>query len=451
MDLDLRALSILLAATNVVSALVLYFFYRMFPKSPGVGYWSLASALLVLAALLVISRIFLPVAFSANAGNITYYIAYGVFYLGACQFVDKKPNWKLLVGSIAFCGFVFILIPKTIDFIGYRISMTAFAMIILSSLISHTLIKGAGKDEFARKAVGVVFSGLIFINLIRLYTGLETPAFEGAYLSSKKFDEQLLYYWVIVTQLAYTSGFIIMTSERFRNQLNEKIGELSIAKETAEKALAHQKNFFSMISHEFKKPLSSIHASAEVIGMETDEKQTISHDEVNRIKKVSMRLSNLVNNCLTAEWIDPQLDDPTFDPVAPGYILKNLCAEYKVPFQNQCETDLIVQGNEELYAIAFSSLIANALKYSTNEDSVHVKLFAEGSSHISIEFHNEGDEISESDAKKIFEKFYRPEKSANTPGAGLGLYFVKKIAEQYGGSIELDQTGETVFRLRLPV
>jgi signal transduction histidine kinase len=83
---------------------------------------------------------------------------------------------------------------------------------------------------------------------------------------------------------------------------------------------------------------------------------------------------------------------------------------------------------------------------------VHVFLSADGE-NAEIVVKNRGVPIEADDLNRVFEKYYRGSSSASTQGAGLGLYLVKKIIEQMGGSIGLVYTEAegTVATVLLPV
>ena len=95
----------------------------------------------------------------------------------------------------------------------------------------------------------------------------------------------------------------------------------------------------------------------------------------------------------------------------------------------------------------------NAVKYS--EGAIHIAITTEvSSSHLIIEFEDNGIGISKEHQKSIFDKFYRvPTGNVhNVKGFGLGLYYVKLIVEGHGGKILMRSipTEGTVFTIKLP-
>jgi two-component system phosphate regulon sensor histidine kinase PhoR len=102
---------------------------------------------------------------------------------------------------------------------------------------------------------------------------------------------------------------------------------------------------------------------------------------------------------------------------------------------------------------AFVNLVDNAIKYSKPGGEVKISARADDA-QIVIEIKDNGIGISQSDQQRIFERFYRVDKSRSRAqgGSGLGLSIVKKIAEEHGGTVSVESTlGEgSTFRITLP-
>ena len=108
-------------------------------------------------------------------------------------------------------------------------------------------------------------------------------------------------------------------------------------------------------------------------------------------------------------------------------------------FHLEMGEDYKIKGDETLLQQAIRALIENATKYSEPNTNVYIKSFVkDGFGRISIR--DEGVGISEEDAKRIFERFYRVDLSRTkaTGGTGLGLAIVKRIVELHNGKIEVN-------------
>jgi two-component system phosphate regulon sensor histidine kinase PhoR len=105
------------------------------------------------------------------------------------------------------------------------------------------------------------------------------------------------------------------------------------------------------------------------------------------------------------------------------------------------------------FTTMINNLLTNAVKYSSKEPEIHV----EGSrddGNIYIKVSDNGIGISKSDQKHIFDKFYRVSTGNihKIKGLGLGLYYVKRIAESHGGDVSVDsKPGKgSIFTVTLP-
>jgi two-component system phosphate regulon sensor histidine kinase PhoR len=113
-----------------------------------------------------------------------------------------------------------------------------------------------------------------------------------------------------------------------------------------------------------------------------------------------------------------------------------------------------IVGNPEYLERAVSNLVENAIKY-TKENGL-IRLIVRGENgHAVVEVTDNGIGISSEDLPRIFERFYRAERSRSRDmgGTGLGLSIVKHIMQAHGGTVEVLSTpgkGST-FRLKFPV
>ncbi len=108
-----------------------------------------------------------------------------------------------------------------------------------------------------------------------------------------------------------------------------------------------------------------------------------------------------------------------------------------------------VRGDADRLRQLLDNLIGNAVKASSPGDAVEVTVeSADGAVRVAVS--DRGPGVAAADRERIFEAF---ERAGNRPGAGLGLYVVRAIAEAHGGSVELAATpgGGATFTLVVPV
>ena len=99
------------------------------------------------------------------------------------------------------------------------------------------------------------------------------------------------------------------------------------------------------------------------------------------------------------------------------------------------------------------NLVENALKYTSESDSVEVRALEDGKAVV-VEVADSGGGIATEDLSKIFEELYRGSNARTTEGSGLGLALVNRIISLHGGQIDVrsrqNSPRGTVFTVRLP-
>lgn len=228
-----------------------------------------------------------------------------------------------------------------------------------------------------------------------------------------------------------------------------------------EKRLSNLKtDFINNMTHELKTPLSTITVAAKTLKLEEilDNRDMIL-DTASMISKQSLHLNKLINLILEIsmwERAQFQLDVKELD-------MEGLLKDITESFRKGCGSDCTFSESYNLHGVRskidivyfttmINNLLHNALKYSNGAPEIRVE--AELADNIKISISDNGIGISKSDQKQIFDKFYRVS-SGNihkTKGLGLGLYYVKRIAEAHGGSVSVSsKRGKgSVFIVSIP-
>jgi signal transduction histidine kinase len=112
---------------------------------------------------------------------------------------------------------------------------------------------------------------------------------------------------------------------------------------------------------------------------------------------------------------------------------------------------LTLVGDANLLFQVFSNLLSNAIKYSPDGGLISVALEVDAS-EVVVSVQDRGMGIPESDAARLFERYYRGSNAAGIVGTGLGLYFVKTVIELHGGQVTArSRSGAgSCFQVRLP-
>jgi PAS domain S-box-containing protein len=218
--------------------------------------------------------------------------------------------------------------------------------------------------------------------------------------------------------------------------------------------------FFSMASHEFRTPLSTILLTAQILESSAHEGSTQKRlRNLRRISSAAKSMTQLLNDILTINRAETGKLEFNFKSIA----LENFCqlflkeiqlnagSQHTLTFstQGKCQNALI---DERLLRYILTNLLTNAIKYSPDGGEVHLALTCEPGK-VSFHVHDQGIGIPLSDQPHLFEAFHRGGNIGNIPGSGLGLTVVKKCVDLHGGKISVtSEVGVgTTFTVTLPV
>lgn len=220
-----------------------------------------------------------------------------------------------------------------------------------------------------------------------------------------------------------------------------------------------RQEFTANVSHELKTPLTAISGYSELIesGIATKE---VTARFAGEIRKSSQRLLTLINDILRLSELDTQEQVMAKQPVD-LYELAEKCADmlqmnaekHQVTLEFSGERPCIVEGNREMLEEIMYNLCSNAIRYNVPEGRVQLSVNYEGK-HAVLTVEDTGIGIPQADQKRIFERFYRVDKSRSksTGGTGLGLAIVKHAVAKHGAEIGLwSKVGEgTRIRVIFP-
>lgn len=233
-----------------------------------------------------------------------------------------------------------------------------------------------------------------------------------------------------------------------RIESGEKIlGAVLLAFDISEQAFAerNRQEFTANISHELKTPLQSITGSAELI-----ENGLVKQEDMPRfighIRKESVRLVTLINDIIRLSQLDEGVDLP--NEVVDLYnlseevigILQPVADRKNVTINLKGEHAVTVGVNRYVYEIIYN-LCDNAIKYNKDGGSIDICIGKENGSSI-LTVSDTGIGIPFEHQNRIFERFYRVDKSHSkeTGGTGLGLSIVKHAVSYLDAQITLEST-----------
>ena len=294
---------------------------------------------------------------------------------------------------------------------------------------------GEGKPEVARKFDDVFRSLALGIK----FQGTSIKALGASWVHRS--------FWILVCLSVLIIGGLVLTRHIVSKEM----------------ALARLKSdFVSNVSHELRTPLALIRLYAETLELGRITTSEKKQQYYRIIRKESERLTALINNILDFSRIEAGRKEYEFRNTDIAELVHNTLESYRYQieqqgfaFEENIDSNLpAVPVDREAIARALVNLVNNALKYSSEEKFLGVKLYRDNGV-VKLEVADHGIGIARRDQTKIFEKFYRAGDPLvhNTKGSGLGLSLVRHITMAHGGDIAVESTpGKgSKFILSLPL
>lgn len=209
-----------------------------------------------------------------------------------------------------------------------------------------------------------------------------------------------------------------------------------------------RRDFVANVSHELKTPLTSIKGFVETLLEGALDDKENSRNFLKIIQEHAKRLDDLVNDLLDLSHIESgeiklelkdfnltELADEIFSRFKSGLKKKSIAAVNNLPQK------FIVRADKKRIEQVLVNLIDNAIKFNREKGTIKIYGFdSDGKANIGVE--DSGIGISAKDIPRIFERFYRVDKtrSRELGGTGLGLSIVKHIVELHSGSVGVEST-----------
>ncbi len=311
-------------------------------------------------------------------------------------------------------------------------------------LRSKPLEDSFGINGIVMCALTIFFMAMVFlyvyINILRPFDKMKDYASE---IAKGNFDLPLNYersnYFG-----AFTWAFDCMRKEITRSRMAER------------EAIENNKTVIATLSHDIKTPITSIRAYVE--GLE--ENLDTSEERRSRYLEVIMRKCDEVT-ALTNDLFLHSLSDLNMLRMQPEEFelvpflkqsISEIAAEHEDVLFRKPDISPVINADKKRINQIVENLINNSRKYAKTNITVSLTQLDDT---VSIHFRDKGSGIPDEDMPFITEKFYRGKNVGDENGSGLGLYIVKYIAEQSGGSLELinHTSGEEGFEavVSLPI
>ena len=249
-------------------------------------------------------------------------------------------------------------------------------------------------------------------------------------------------------------------TEKLEKTVDERTKQLTEALAVEKELNELKTRFLSLVSHEFKTPLSSILTSITLLGKYTQTEQQEKRDKhVNTIKKKVKYLDTILNDFLSVERLDSGKVNYKIETFALSKIVNEVIYDanmllkvgQKIQYPENFD-DIIIQFDEKTLELALSNLVHNAIKYSPEDSVIDVQVAIE-ENKLFLKIIDKGIGIPEEEQKHIFNRYFRAENALLTQGTGIGLNIAKQHLENLGGGLEFSSelNKGSIFTVSIPL
>ena len=222
-----------------------------------------------------------------------------------------------------------------------------------------------------------------------------------------------------------------------------------------------RQDFVANVSHELKTPITSIIGYLELIdqGELKDEQKKLF---LNKVFNHTNRMNAIIDDLLKLSKIESQEDDNSIElmptplsQIIDGSVddLNTLTSKNNNKILVVCNESIMVNADPQLLREAIINLLENAVKYGTTGTDININVDQTETTNIQVI--NHGEAIPDKYRDRIFQRFYRIDKSRDREagGTGLGLAIVKHISLVHGGEVgvSFSDNSETCFTISLPI
>jgi len=387
-------------------------------------------------------------------------------------FDTARRPWvhRFFMLTTALGGVLFLSVP--LDFYGSVAELSVIALlamiVLLTWLSLRYVIAGEPGGFIYLSAFGL--SNLGYVVLLLRTLGLLPFAWwnSNAHLIASLFNMVLM--TLAITERLRTAEKKAITAAREAEHkavglAGEMTRELRKSKDKLEGALLREQQnlenktkFLAILSHEYRTPLAIIQANLELVQLHQKESDGRNEPYLAKMKHAVGRLVEIMEVSLQRERLDAFSTDNVSMRVELISLLDGIIDKAEVFWPERLfvfEPEVVnctVTGDPKQIKTAIFNLLDNACKYSLPNTPITLTCYIDGDmSVVSIGDHGEGLAVYEADI--IFEKYRRGRSSQNTSGTGLGLWLVRQIVEQPGGSVTLapNKPKGTIATIRLPL
>ncbi|RKY89070.1 hypothetical protein DRQ09_01950 [candidate division KSB1 bacterium] len=312
---------------------------------------------------------------------------------------------------------------------------------------------------FCLKEIHEIQSELIYIFLISIPFSIILSILCGIFVTNKTLN--------VIKKIRSTVNKITIKSlgeripeSREKDEIGKLVDTLNVMLERLEKSVKTLQQFSADAAHQLKTPLTIMRNELENI---------LRKEEVNReialsleeILKETSKLTDIIKNLLMLSNMESGKIKLSFENINMNSLVEDIFQDAKILAESKKikmsiinNKNVTISGDKELLKILMWNLIDNSLKYTPENGEISIVLDIENS-YNTIIINDTGIGISKEELSKVFDRFYRGEKSIDyyPEGSGLGLSICEWIVKLHNGKIEVKSVENkgTTFKVFLPL
>ena len=249
-------------------------------------------------------------------------------------------------------------------------------------------------------------------------------------------------------------------TQQLENMVEERTQQLREALKAEIKLNDLKTKFLSLVSHEFKTPLTSILTSTSLLSKYTEsDQQEKRNKHIGTIKSKVKYLDNILTDFLSLERLDSGKVRYNITTFALSKVINEVIYDSNVLLKERQRIQypknidgIMVNFDEKIMALALSNLIHNAIKYSAEGTSIELSV-SQNDEYLQIDIVDQGLGIPEEDQPFIFDRYFRASNVLTSQGTGIGLNIVRQHMLNLGGDIHFKSklNDGSTFMLTLPI
>lgn len=378
----------------------------------------------------------------------------------------RSAHLAVMLGVIAFIGIASTLLASLIvDFVVVLPFMMLFLVASIGTLIclvTSTYLAiwqrvrearyfvlswgflGAGSIVASLRAFDFLPSNVFTLYSLQIGSGLEALFFSFALADRLRMEQQSreLAQQQLVQSQRETVEALKVSGERLENAVVVRTQELRAMLVKEQQVRDQYVRFGAMIAHEFRNPLNVIEAQNSLFELDPTTEPVKVGKRVGVVRSAVTRLANLFDQWLQSDRLSQAFAKVTPLPIDTIGLIEDVVKssrsyqpDHKIS-SFSTEALLVIRADYGLLRMALLNLVDNACKYSPKDSTVCVGVELRDD-WVGLFVKDQGQGISLDKQKEIFEPYVQLPSAERLVGVGLGLSFVKRIAEMHAGRVEV--------------